>query len=415
MGAMIEMSKLLSLMSEHGASDLYLTVDSPPMYRINGTIRPAGNRCLTAEETRELAYSVMSDRQQREFDEFNEMNLSLYYPALGRFRVNVFIQRACVGVVVRQIRTDILTVDDLGLPSPLKDVAMTKRGLVLVVGATGSGKSTTLAALVDHRNEHSAGHIITIEDPIEFIHSHKKSIVTQREVGVDTESYQLALKNSLRQAPDVILIGEIRDTETMEAAITFAETGHLCFATLHSNNSNQAMERIINFFPSDRHQQVYLQLSLNLRAIVSQRLVKGTDGNRVAAVELLLDSPRVKDLIHKAQIAELKEAMEKSTNQGMQTFDQSLYDLYISGKISLQEALQNADSANNLRLRVKLTEDGASSGNGKKVKARSRGGEDQRHTAKKHLGQETSVKEIQSDHSEISEKESEDDVLQLDI
>lgn len=415
MGAMIEMSKLLSLMSEHGASDLYLTVDSPPMYRINGTIRPAGNRCLTAEETRELAYSVMSDRQQREFDEFNEMNLSLYYPALGRFRVNVFIQRACVGVVVRQIRTDILTVDDLGLPTPLKDVAMTKRGLVLVVGATGSGKSTTLAALVDHRNEHSAGHIITIEDPIEFIHSHKKSIVTQREVGVDTESYQLALKNSLRQAPDVILIGEIRDTETMEAAITFAETGHLCFATLHSNNANQAMERIINFFPSDRHQQVYLQLSLNLRAIVSQRLVKGTDGNRVAAVELLLDSPRVKDLIHKAQIAELKEAMEKSTNQGMQTFDQSLYDLYISGKISLQEALQNADSANNLRLRVKLTEDGASSGNGKKVTARSRRGEDQRHAAKKHSDQETLVKEMQSDKPEISEKESEDDVLQLDI
>ncbi|MCB0329482.1 MAG: PilT/PilU family type 4a pilus ATPase [Bdellovibrionales bacterium] len=352
------MSKLLTVMCEHEASDLYITVDSPPMYRINGGIRPAGNRCLTPDDTRALAYSVMNDKQQREFDETNEINLSLYYPALGRFRVNVLIQRACVAVVVRQIRSDILTIDDLELPEVLKDVSMTKRGLVLVVGATGSGKSTTLAAMIDYRNSNSAGHIITIEDPIEFVHNHKRSIITQREVGVDTESYHIALKNSLRQAPDVILIGEIRDTETMEAAITFAETGHLAFATLHSNNANQAMERIMNFFPPERHAQIYLQLSLNLRSIVSQRLVKRPDGERVAAIEILLDSPRVKDLIHKAQIAELKEAMEKSTNMGMQTFDQALYELYREKKITLEEALQNADSVNNLRLRVKLSEEG---------------------------------------------------------
>ncbi|MCB0352944.1 MAG: PilT/PilU family type 4a pilus ATPase [Bdellovibrionales bacterium] len=355
---MLDIAKLLTVMTEHDASDLYLTVDSPPMYRINGVVRPAGNRCLQPEDTRALSYSIMTDKQQREFDEMNEMNLSLYYPALGRFRVNTFIQRACVGMVIRQIRSDILTIDDLELPQVLKDISMTKRGLVLVVGATGSGKSTTLAALIDYRNSNSAGHIITIEDPIEFIHNHKRSIVTQREVGVDTESYHIALKNSLRQAPDVVLIGEIRDTETMEAAITFAETGHLCLATLHSNNANQAMERVMNFFPPERHNQIYLQLSLNLRSIVSQRLIRKVDGGRVAAIEVLLDSPRVKDLIHKASIAELKEAMEKSTNMGMQTFDQALYDLYKADKISMDEALKNADSANNLRLRIKLSEEG---------------------------------------------------------
>lgn len=355
---MLDVSKLLTVMAEHEASDLYLTVDSPPMYRINGMVRPAGNRCLSTEDTKALAYSLMNDKQQREFEETNELNLALYFPALGRFRVNVFIQRACTGLVIRQIRSDILTLDDLELPQVLKDIAMTKRGLVLVVGATGSGKSTTLAALIDYRNLNSAGHIVTIEDPIEFIHSHKKSIVTQREIGVDTASFQIALKNSLRQAPDVVLIGEIRDEETMEAAITFAETGHLCLATLHSNNANQAMERVMNFFPPERHSQIYLQLSLNLRGIVSQRLVKRVDEGRVAAIEILLDSPRVKDLIHKAQIAELKEAMEKSTNVGMQTFDQALHDLYKAGKITLEEALKNADSANNLRLRVKLAEEG---------------------------------------------------------
>jgi len=355
---MLDISKLLSVMSEHDASDLYLTVDSAPMYRINGVVRPAGNRNLAPDDTRALAYSIMNDKQQREFDETNEINIALYYPALGRFRVNAFVQRACVGLVIRQIKSNILTIDDLELPQVMKDIAMTKRGLVLVVGATGSGKSTTLAAMVDQRNTNSAGHIITIEDPIEFIHNHKKSIITQREIGVDTENYEIALKNSLRQAPDVILIGEVRDTETMEAAITFAETGHLCLATLHSNNANQAMERIMNFFPPERHSQIYLQLSLNLRSIISQRLVKGVDGGRVAAIEVLLDSPRVKDLIHKAQIADLKEAMEKSRNIGMQTFDQALFDLYKAGKVSLDEALKNADSANNLRLSVKLSEDG---------------------------------------------------------
>ncbi|MCO6430779.1 MAG: PilT/PilU family type 4a pilus ATPase [Deltaproteobacteria bacterium] len=355
---MLDITKLLTVMVEHDASDLYLTVDSPPMYRINGVCRPAGNRCLLNEDTELLANSIMSDKQQKEFEASNEMNLALYYTALGRFRVNVFRQRTYVGLVIRQIKSTILTIDDLELPQILKDISMTKRGLVLVVGATGSGKSTSLAAMVDYRNSNSAGHIITVEDPIEVVHSHKKSIVTQREIGMDTESYPNALKNALRQAPDVILIGEIRDTETMEAAITFAETGHLCLATLHSNNANQAMERIMNFFPAERHSQIYLQLSLNLRSIVSQRLVKTGSGGRIAAVEVLLDSPRVKDLIHKAQIAELKEAMEKSTNLGMQTFDQALYDLYRAGKITLEEALRNADSANNVRLRVKLSEEG---------------------------------------------------------
>jgi twitching motility protein PilU len=356
--SVLDISKLLGVMTEHDASDLYLTVDSPPMYRINGAIRPAGNRCLTTEDTELLAKSVMNDKSQREFDEKNEQNLALYYSALGRFRVNIFRQRGCVGLVIRQIKSNILTIDDLELPAIIKEVSMSKRGLVLVVGGTGSGKSTSLAAMIDHRNTNSAGHIITIEDPVEFVHAHKKSIVSQREIGMDTDSYAAALKNALRQAPDVVLIGEIRDLETMEAAITFAETGHLCLATLHSNNANQAMERVMNFFPPERHKQIYLQLSLNLRGIISQRLVRSIDGGRVAAVEILLDSPRVKDLVHKAEISEIKEAMEKSTNTGMQTFDQALYELYKIGKISLEDALKNADSANNLRLRVKLAEEG---------------------------------------------------------
>ena len=355
---MLDISKLLAVMVEHDASDLYLTVDSPPMYRINGTVRPAGNRKLASTDTETLATSIMSEKQQQEFEQENEQNLALYYSALGRFRVNVFRQRGVVGIVFRQIRSHILTIDDLGLPHCLRDIAMTKRGLVLVVGATGCGKSTTLAAMIDYRNSNSAGHIVSIEDPIEFVHEHKKCIVTQREIGMDTESYSVALKNALRQAPDVILIGEIRDLETMEAAIAFAETGHLCLATLHSNNANQAMERVMNFFAAERHKQIYLQLSLNLRAIVSQRLIPTLEGGRVAAVEILLDSPRVKDLIHKARIHEIKEAMEKGTNFGMQTFDQHLFDLYREGRISLEEAIKNADSANNLRLRVKLTEEG---------------------------------------------------------
>jgi twitching motility protein PilU len=355
---MLDLSKLLAVMIEHDASDLYITVDSPPMYRINGVVRPAGNRCLQSADTEGLANSVMNDKQQREFQEKHEQNLALYFPTLGRFRVNIFRQRTCVGLVIRQIRSNIRSIDDLALPPILKDIALTKRGLVLVVGATGAGKSTTLAALIDYRNEQTSGHIITIEDPIEFMHAHKKSIVTQREVGIDTSSFQIGLKNALRQAPDVILVGEIRDAETMEAAIAFAETGHLCLATLHSNNADQAMERILNFFPAERHPQIYMQLSLNLRAIVSQRLLPTVDGGRVAAFEMLLDSPRVKDLIHKGQTADLKEAMEKGAPVGMATFDHSLFELYRGGRISLEEALHNADSANNLRLRIKLFEDG---------------------------------------------------------
>ena len=356
--ALLDISKLLTVMVENDASDLYLTVDSPPMYRVNGVVRPAGSQLLTSEDTETLARSIMNDKQQREFDELNEANLALQYPALGRFRVNIMRQRTFIAVVIRQIKTNILSLDDLALPPILKEIAMTRRGLVLVVGATGSGKSTTLAALLDYRNTNAAGHIISIEDPIEFVHEHKKSIISQREIGIDTDDYETALKNALRQAPDVVLIGEIRDLETMEAAITFAETGHLCLATLHSNNANQAMERVMNFFPPERHAQIYLQLSLNLRGIVSQRLVRTIEGSRVAAVEILLDTPRIKDLIHKAQIAELKEAMEKSTHHGMQTFDQALYELYKAGKISLDTALKHADSANNLRLRVKLSEEG---------------------------------------------------------
>jgi twitching motility protein PilU len=282
------------------------------------------------------------------------MNLATSLPGVARFRVNIFQQRGSVGMVIRRIKADVMSVDEMGLPSILKDIVMTKRGLVLVVGATGSGKSTSLAAMIDHRNSHEAGHIITIEDPIEFVHRHKQSIVTQREVGFDTHTFQAALKNTLRQAPDVILIGEIRDTETMEAAITFAETGHLCLGTLHSNNANQAIERIMNFFPMERHAQIYLQLSLNLRSIVSQRLIPAVDGKRVVALEVLMDTPRIKDLIKKGDVDVLKEGMEQGVQEGCQTFDQALFSLYKDGKISLEQALINADSANNLRLKIKL-------------------------------------------------------------
>jgi twitching motility protein PilU len=299
----------------------------------------------------------MTEKQQQAFEASNEQNMALYYSSLGRFRINVFRQRGCVGLVIRQIKSNIATVDDLNLPPVLKEVVMSKRGLVLVVGATGCGKSTSLAAMIDYRNLNQAGHIITVEDPIEFVHEHKKSLINQREIGVDTENYHIALKNALRQAPDVILIGEIRDLETMEAAITFAETGHLCLATLHCNNANQALERIMNFFPAERHNQIYLQLSLNLRAIISQRLVRSVEGGRLAACEVLLASPRVKDLIHKGRVDELKDAMEKSTTIGMQTFDQHIFTLFQDGKITLDEALRNADSANNLRLRIKLADE----------------------------------------------------------
>ena len=346
----------LETMVERNASDIYFTAQSPPMYRIEGIVQPIGEPVFQPADLETLAQSIMNERQWREFKENLEMNLALSYSGLSRFRVNVFRQRGAVGMVVRKINVEIATIDQLGLPSILEDIVMTKRGLVLVVGATGSGKSTSLAAMIDHRNSSTPGHIISVEDPIEFVHRHKQSIVNQREVGFDTHSFQDALKNAMRQAPDVILIGEIRDSETMEAAITFADTGHLCLATLHSTNANQAFERIINFFPESRHVQIFLQLSLNLRSIISQRLVMGTDGFRLAALEILMDTPRIKELIKRGEVDTLKEAMEQSAQEGCQTFDMALFDLYSEGKISLDQALANADSINNLRLKIKVNE-----------------------------------------------------------
>lgn len=350
----MDIRTLLKVMVDQEASDMYLTVDSPPAYRIHGATQPANTPPFTNEQLEALALALMRGQQRGEFEEKMEMNLALYYKELGRFRVNIFRQRGNVGLVFRHIKAEIQTVEDLRLPPIIKDIAMTKRGLVLVVGATGSGKSTSLAAMIDYRNSIHPGHIVTVEDPIEFVHNHKKSLITQREVGFDTLSFQNALKNTLRQAPDVILIGEIRDTETMEAAITFAETGHLCIGTLHSNNANQAIERIMNFFQVERHAQIYLQLSLNLRAIISQRLVPSTDGKRVPALEIMMDTPRIKDLIKKAEVDTLKEAMEQGIEEGCQTFDYVLLQLYKEQKISLEQALINADSANNLRLKIKL-------------------------------------------------------------
>ncbi len=345
---------LLKVMVERNASDIYLTEGLPPMYRIEGVTQPVGSAAFTNEMLETLAKDIMRDKQKKDFEETSEMNLALFYPDLGRFRVNIFRQRGNVGFVIRQIKVEIVPIDKLGLPPIVKDIIMSKRGLVLVVGATGSGKSTSLAAMIDHRNANSPGHIVTVEDPIEFVHRHKRSVITQREIGFDTLSYHNALKNTLRQAPDVILIGEIRDLETMEAAITFAETGHLCLCTLHANNANQAIERVMNFFPTERHAQIYLQLSLNLRAIISQRLIPGLDGKRVAALEVMMDTPRVRDLIKKGEIDTIKEAMEQGVQEGCQTFDYVLFSLYRDGKISLEQAIANADSANNLRLKIKL-------------------------------------------------------------
>lgn len=350
----MDVRSLLKVMVDRESSDLYLTVDAPPIYRIHGATQQTDAPPFTNEQLEALALALMRGQQRSEFEEKMEMNLALYYKELGRFRVNIFRQKGNVGLVFRHIKAEIQSVEQLQLPPIIKDIAMTKRGLVLVVGATGSGKSTSLAAMIDHRNSIHQGHIITVEDPIEFVHQHKKSIITQREVGFDTLNFQSALKNTLRQAPDVILIGEVRDTETMEAAITFAETGHLCIGTLHSNNANQAIERIMNFFPVERHAQIYLQLSLNLRAIISQRLIPSVDGRRVPALEIMLDTPRVKDLVKKAEIDTLKEAMEQGIDEGCQTFDHVLFQLYKANKISLEQALINADSANNLRLKIKL-------------------------------------------------------------
>jgi twitching motility protein PilU len=346
---------LLRGMLSRKASDLFVTSGFPPAFKVDGRMTPVSSQLLTAQHTQELARSLMNDRQAAEFETAHECNFAINPPGIGRFRVNVFMQQQRVGMVLRTITTKIPELDQLGMPEVLKDIVMTKRGLVIVVGATGSGKSTTLAAMLGHRNQNSFGHIITIEDPVEYVHEHKNCIVTHREVGVDTDSWQAALKNTLRQAPDVILIGEIRDRETMEYAVAFAETGHLCMATLHANSANQALDRIINFFPEDRREQLLMDLSLNTKALISQRLIPNRDGEgRVPAMEILLNSPLISDLIFKGEVHSIKGVMGKSRELGMQTFDQSLFDLYEEGKIAYEEALKNADSVNDLRLRIKL-------------------------------------------------------------
>lgn len=346
----------LKILVAHDGSDLYLTTDAPPAAKFQGVLKPLENVKLTRERVREIAYGLMDEDQRKGFEHVPELNLALSEPGIGRFRVNIFKQRNSFALVIRNIKVDIPNADKLGLPQVLKNTIMEKRGLILFVGGTGSGKSTSLAALIDHRNSNSSGHIITIEDPIEYIHPHKKCLVNQREVGVDTLSYEDALKNTLRQAPDVILIGEIRSQETMEHALAFAETGHLCLSTLHANNANQALDRIINFFPEERRNQLLLDLSLNLRAFVSQRLVPTVDGKRVAAIEILLGTPLVRDLIQKGDIHSIKEVMEKSENVGMQTFDSHLLRLFKEGRVSLEEALQNSDSPNNLKLKINLSD-----------------------------------------------------------
>ncbi len=349
------MNDLLRLMVNKNGSDLFITTDFAPAFKIDGKITPVSSQLLSASHTIELARSIMSDKQAAEFEATKECNFAISPGGLGRFRVSAFVQQQKVGMVLRVITTEIPTIEQLGLPPQLKDIVMTKRGLVIMVGATGSGKSTTLAAMIGYRNENSHGHIITIEDPVEYIHPHRNCIVTQRDVGLDTDSWGTALKNALRQAPDVIQIGEIRDRETMDHAISFAETGHLCLATLHANSANQAIDRIINFFPEERRQQLLMDLSLNLRAMVSQRLVplRDTKG-RCAAVEIMLNSPLISDLIFKGEIHEIKEIMKKSRELGMVTFDQTLFDLYEADKISYENALRNADSVNDLRLAIKL-------------------------------------------------------------
>ncbi len=351
---------LLRLMVSRGGSDLFLTADFPPAIKLDGKIAKVSPQPLTGQHTMHLARSLMNDKQVGEFERSKECNFAISPQSVGRFRVNVFQQQGQVGLVLRTIPQTLPTLDSLRLPPVLKEVALTKRGLVIFVGATGSGKSTSLAAIVDHRNENSYGHIITVEDPIEFLHPHKNCIVTQREVGVDTDTWEAALRNALRQAPDVIMMGEIRDRETMELAVAFSETGHLCLATLHANSANQALDRILTFFPDERRAQLLMDLSLNLKALVSQRLLPRVEGRgRVAAVELLLNTPLVADLIFKGQVAELKELMKRSRELGMQTFDQALFDLYENDEIGYEDALRNADSVNDLRLKIKLHDRGA--------------------------------------------------------
>ncbi|MBC3861467.1 PilT/PilU family type 4a pilus ATPase [Undibacterium jejuense] len=349
------MHDLLRLMLTKNGSDLFITADFPPAFKIDGRVTPVSNQPLTPAHTVDLARAIMNDKQASEFESTKECNFAINPAGMGRFRVSAFMQQGRVGLVLRTITTAIPKLEDLGLPEHLKEVALTKRGLVIMVGSTGSGKSTTLAAMVGHRNKNSYGHIITIEDPIEYVHPHGNCIVTQREIGIDTEDWGAALKNSLRQAPDVIQIGEIRDRETMDFAVAFAETGHLCLATLHANSSNQALDRIINFFPEERRAQLLMDLSLNLKAVISQRLipVKGRKG-RIAAVEVLLNTPLISDLIFKGQVHEMKEIMKKSRELGMQTFDQALFDLHEADKITYEDALRNADSVNELRLAIML-------------------------------------------------------------
>ncbi len=358
----MKFDQYLTLLAKKDGSDLYLSAGAPPSAKFHGQLKALEQRSLTPGEIREIADAVMTEDQRGEFEHALEMNLAHSIHGVGRFRVNIFKQRNAVSMVVRNIKTEIPAVDNLGLPPVLKKVIMAKRGLVLFVGATGSGKSTSLASLIDYRNSNSHGHIITIEDPIEFVHPHKGCIVNQREVGVDTKSYADALKNTLRQAPDVILIGEIRDRETMEHALAFAETGHLAISTLHANNANQALDRVINFFPEEKREQLLTDLSLNLQGFISQRLVPTADGKRCAAVEILLGSSRVRDLIARGAVAELKTAMQQSEQGGMQTFDTALFKLYQEGRISLEHALKNADSETDLKLKIKLDKKGVDLG-----------------------------------------------------
>ena len=353
---------LLRLMVSRNGSDLFITGDFPPAMKVDGKVTKVSSQQLNAGHTMALARAIMNDKQAAEFERTKECNFAISPPGVGRFRVNAFIQQGKVGMVMRVIPATLPTIDGLGVPQVLKEVVMAKRGLTILVGATGSGKSTTLAAMVDWRNEQSYGHIITIEDPVEFVHPHKNCVVTQREVGLDTDSWEAALKNTLRQAPDVILMGEVRDRETMEHAIAFAETGHLCLCTLHANSANQALDRVINFFPEERRAQLLMDLSLNLRAMVSQRLVPKQDGRgRVAVVEIMLNTPLISDLIFKGDVSEIKEIMKKSRNLGMQTFDQALFDAFESNQITYEDALRNADSVNDLRLQIKLNSQRAKS------------------------------------------------------
>ena len=349
------MHDLLRLMLTKKASDLFITANFPPAMKIDGKMTPVSSQALNSQHTKELARAIMNDKQAAEFESTKECNFAINPGGIGRFRVNAFVQQQQVGMVLRTITTKIPVFDELGLPQVLKDVVMSKRGLVIFVGGTGSGKSTSLAAMIGYRNENSHGHIITIEDPVEYVHPHINCIITQREVGVDTESWEIALKNTLRQAPDVILIGEIRERETMEHAIAFAETGHLAMGTLHANSANQALDRIINFFPEERKPQLLMDLSLNLRALIAQRLIPTKDGKgRAAAIEIMLNSPMISDLIFKGDVHSIKEIMSKSNELGMQTFDQALFNLYEAGKITYEDALRNADSMNDLRLKIKL-------------------------------------------------------------